>query len=274
MSLGIKIQKLRKDAGFSQEQLADSLGVSRQAISKWELDQTLPEIDKLLALSKLFSVTTDSLLDNDEFPCKETITGKTNITGNIFHDMFSSFVSLLRRKDLKLYFHIFSILCFIAIGVCIIVNYSIDRSFTWSLYPIISVIFGWVVSIPIFFKKYVLSISIISLLTIPFLFVIDMITPIPSWFMGIGVPAAITGIVILWLTYLLFRYLKINLFYKFAISPCITGLVSNIIITHYVDAFCGSSSVLQNIINSFSYVLAAAILVFIGYTKRTKAMPK
>ncbi len=62
MTLGEKIQQLRKASGFSQEQLAEMVGVSRQAISKWETDQSAPEIEKVLLLSKVFSVSTDELL--------------------------------------------------------------------------------------------------------------------------------------------------------------------------------------------------------------------
>ncbi len=62
MTLGEKIQQLRKVSGLSQEQLAEMVGVSRQAISKWETDQSSPEIEKVLLLSKAFSISTDELL--------------------------------------------------------------------------------------------------------------------------------------------------------------------------------------------------------------------
>jgi transcriptional regulator with XRE-family HTH domain len=57
-----KLQKLRKEKGLSQESLADMLGVSRQAVSKWESGQAYPETDKLIVLSEFFGVTLDSLL--------------------------------------------------------------------------------------------------------------------------------------------------------------------------------------------------------------------
>ena len=57
-----KLQFLRKEKGFSQEELADRLGVSRQAVSKWESDMSYPETEKLIELSKIFGVTLDSLL--------------------------------------------------------------------------------------------------------------------------------------------------------------------------------------------------------------------
>ena len=62
MTIGQKIVQLRGAANMSQEQLAETLGVSRQSVSKWEMDQALPQIDKVLQLSELFGITTDELL--------------------------------------------------------------------------------------------------------------------------------------------------------------------------------------------------------------------
>lgn len=66
MTLGEKIQALRIQQGLSQEGLAERLGVSRQAISKWELDKTVPEVKFIVELSSLFQVTTDCLLKEQE----------------------------------------------------------------------------------------------------------------------------------------------------------------------------------------------------------------
>ncbi len=62
MTIGQKIIQLRNAADISQEQLAEMLGVSRQSISKWEMDQALPQIDKVIQLAEIFSVSTDELL--------------------------------------------------------------------------------------------------------------------------------------------------------------------------------------------------------------------
>lgn len=62
MKFGEKLQALRRAKGLSQEQLAEALGVTRQAISKWELNASLPDVEKLLALSEFFAVSTDYLL--------------------------------------------------------------------------------------------------------------------------------------------------------------------------------------------------------------------
>ena len=60
--IGRKIQEYRLKNRFTQEILAEKLGVSRQSVSKWELGYTLPEVDKIIAMSKLFSITADELL--------------------------------------------------------------------------------------------------------------------------------------------------------------------------------------------------------------------
>ena len=65
MTLGERIQSYRKKNGLSQEQLAEALGVSRQAVSKWELNDAQPDLDKVLALARLFQVSTDTLLGNE-----------------------------------------------------------------------------------------------------------------------------------------------------------------------------------------------------------------
>ena len=58
MTLGNKISALRSAAQISQEDLAEKLGVSRQSVSKWEMDQAIPQIDKVLLLCELFSERT------------------------------------------------------------------------------------------------------------------------------------------------------------------------------------------------------------------------
>lgn len=69
MTLSNKLFTLRKKSGMNQEELAERLDVSRQAISKWENGESLPEITKLKMIADIFSVTTDFLLDDtkDEF---------------------------------------------------------------------------------------------------------------------------------------------------------------------------------------------------------------
>lgn len=65
MTTGEKIAIYRKECGYTQESLGEKLGVTRQAVSKWESDTTFPETEKLILLSKLFNCSIDYLLNND-----------------------------------------------------------------------------------------------------------------------------------------------------------------------------------------------------------------
>lgn len=65
MTFGEKLSILRKEKNYTQEQLADILGVSRQSVSKWESDIAYPETEKLIAMGKLFECSMDYLLRDD-----------------------------------------------------------------------------------------------------------------------------------------------------------------------------------------------------------------
>ena len=69
MTLGEKIKEARKQCGLSQEQMADTLAVSRSAVAKWETDNGMPDIDNLRALARVLNVSIDYLLDNGEDMC-------------------------------------------------------------------------------------------------------------------------------------------------------------------------------------------------------------
>lgn len=65
MTLGEKIQKERKEAGLSQEDLGEQLGVSRQAVSRWECNNGYPETEKLIRICQIFHVSLDYLLGEE-----------------------------------------------------------------------------------------------------------------------------------------------------------------------------------------------------------------
>lgn len=77
MSLGNKLFELRKKSGFSQEELAEKLEVSRQTVSKWELNESTPDIKQAKEISKVFKISLDELVDND---IKDILTEKISNT--------------------------------------------------------------------------------------------------------------------------------------------------------------------------------------------------
>lgn len=96
-----KLQKLRKEKGYSQEQLADLLDISRQSVSKWESGTTYPEMDKLLSLCKIFNVSLDDLT-NDDITDRNILEKKKNNFSNIFNsmlEMINRSVEMFRKMN-------------------------------------------------------------------------------------------------------------------------------------------------------------------------------
>lgn len=89
MTFGEKLQTLRKAKGMSQEQLAERIEVSRQAVSKWELDESLPDINNILRLSEMFGVSTDFLL-------RDTIDPPEELSNNLE----KSYVNAIQRRSI------------------------------------------------------------------------------------------------------------------------------------------------------------------------------
>lgn len=99
MTFGEKIQKLRKETGLSQEELSYQLGVSRQAISKWERDNGYPETEKIVRMSKIFHVTLDYLLNEEDTQAQETSSERGIY---VSREMADGFLLFQKRKALKI----------------------------------------------------------------------------------------------------------------------------------------------------------------------------
>ena len=65
MTFGEKLREARKDAGLSQEEFAEKIGVSRSAVAKWESDRGLPDVGNLKVIASLLNISIDYLLDDD-----------------------------------------------------------------------------------------------------------------------------------------------------------------------------------------------------------------
>ncbi len=106
MNLAEKITSLRKQKGWSQEELASQLGISRQSISKWESGSSIPDIENIIFLSKIFGVSTDYLLKNDDAlneEADETSESKDTLPKkHISRDEAYSFLNVKKRFSLKI----------------------------------------------------------------------------------------------------------------------------------------------------------------------------
>ena len=115
MTLSEKILTLRKGRGMSQEELAEKLNVSRQAISRWEMGTAMPDVTNVLGLSKLFGVTTDYLLHDDYQSDKDLPQMQKIETDSLRQTMI--FLISLEVMALILQFTAFVYLCNVTFGV-------------------------------------------------------------------------------------------------------------------------------------------------------------
>lgn len=101
MILADKIVQLRKKNGWSQEELAAQLNVSRQAVSKWEGAQSVPDLDRILQMSALFGVTTDYLL-KDEMEVEQPASGKDSELRRVRLDEANAYLAWRERASLRI----------------------------------------------------------------------------------------------------------------------------------------------------------------------------
>ena len=113
MTLGEKIAKQRKDLNYTQEQLADILGVSRQSISKWESVIAYPETEKLIELGKIFDCSMDYLL-------KEDIVEKGETQTSIFSEISKKAITPENKEKSKKILKIVGIIFGIVLAIDII----------------------------------------------------------------------------------------------------------------------------------------------------------
>lgn len=97
MKLPEKILYYRKKAGLSQEALTEQIGISRQAISKWETGEAVPEINKLVSLAKVFNVSADHLLSEDDFDEQQAESEESDRSTNWIDVLPNTIGRLLKR---------------------------------------------------------------------------------------------------------------------------------------------------------------------------------
>ena len=102
MEFNNKLYELRKQKGFSQEELANRLNVSRQTVSKWEVGDSTPDMEKLVAMSDLFGISLDELvLDKAPEPVPEVQPAKPDIYSEIKADIKANVLTDSNRKKIK-----------------------------------------------------------------------------------------------------------------------------------------------------------------------------
>ena len=252
MTLGEKIQKLRKQQGLSQEALAEKVTVTRQTISKWELGQSLPDLDFIAQLSDIFNVSSDYLIKDemtepDELPYKK-------------RDY------RLSERGKRIILVIVSVAALIAVCVCLICDCFTSDRLSWSLIAGVSIIAAWLVLLPSLISrtKIVLkTLVVVSAIPIPLLAILSLLLN-KSVIFTLGICITLIAIAIIWIIYGIFRKCKKNLWRAFGFALLVLIPVP-IAITHISACFLPQAQFdfMSDIFNS-GITLALSLVCFGG----------
>ncbi|SHM12177.1 helix-turn-helix domain-containing protein [Ruminococcus flavefaciens] len=102
MGFNNKLYELRKQKGFSQEELANRLNVSRQTVSKWELGDSTPDMEKLIAISELFGISMDELVLDKAPEKNEDNNSKSDIVGELKEKLLTDGNKKKAKKGMKI----------------------------------------------------------------------------------------------------------------------------------------------------------------------------
>ena len=192
--IGEFIAKCRKEKKLTQAQLAERLNITDRAVSKWETGKSMPDSSIMLELCEILGITVNDLLSGEK------------ISMESYEKKADENLIALKRKDENnmtknaVISLLFSATLLIGIMVCLICNIAISGNLTWSLIPISSIVFVWVVSFPsIILGKKGMLISLISLsaFVIPYLFLLSRLIKVKEVF-SVGVIMAVASILFLW----------------------------------------------------------------------------
>lgn len=206
--MGHFISELRKSQQMTQKDLAARLNITDKAVSKWERGISCPDISLLSSLAEILGVTTGELLNGEKSDSASGVVDESIDNALLYADKSArhKFNSLQ-----NICFIAFSFLLFVGILVCAICDLAISAAFTWSLIPISSIIFAWLILSPVIKRgaEGILgSMLALSILMIPYLYVLDHILKAGDLFLPIGVRISVISVVFLWVVFIIFKKIR------------------------------------------------------------------
>ena len=249
------IAKCRKEKNLTQMQLAEKLNITDRAISKWETGKSMPDSSIMLELCEILGITVNELLSGEKINM-ENYEKKAN----------ENLIALKKKDENNMTVKqvvsiIFSVTLLIGIMVCAICDIATSGDITWSLIPISSIIFTWVVSFPFMIlekKGIVWSLLSLSIFVIPYLYILSDLVNVKNVFF-IGTVMAIISIIYFWLIFLIFQRLRDRKLIGFGITFLLSipvTLIINITISKMIS---------EPILDIWD-ILSAFILLIVSFT--------
>jgi hypothetical protein len=172
------------------------------------------------------------------------------------------------NKLFKFTSFIFTVLCIVSILVCMICNYAMNRSFTWSLIPVISIFFCWLLLISallmgknrVFFLILGMTYSIL-----PFLYFLEQLVSEKDWFFRLGAPVTISSVVTIWTLYLIVKKFHPNIRLFLSCFFVLFGILYNTVLRYYICRFLAADFLeLDYIISCLSSLIISICFFCIG----------
>lgn len=193
IKIGKFIAECRRKKNLTQAQLAEKLNITDRAVSKWETGKSMPDSSIMLELSEILGITVNELLSGEEVDM-ESYEQKAN----------ENLIALKRKDENNMTKNtivsiLFSAALLVGIMVCLICNIAISGSLTWSLIPVSSIVFVWVISIPSIVlgkRGIVASLISLSIFIVPYLFSLSSLIKTKEVF-SIGSSMAVASIIFL-----------------------------------------------------------------------------
>ncbi len=260
--MGQFISELRKFHQMTQKELAAKLNITDKAVSKWERGLSCPDISLLPSIADIFGVTISELLNGKKSDAHtqdvETIDIALHYGDKTVKNKAKSIQAICAI--------VFSLLLLAGIAVCAICDMAISGNFTWSLFPISSIVFTWLVFFPVikFGEKGICGTMIaLSVLIVPFLYILDYLIDMSNLILPIGIPIAAISMVFLWVVFAVFKILKSRKLIASAVSLLLTIPVC-VLINYSLNSIISEPFFDVWDILSFSIIIVAAALLLAG----------
>lgn len=265
--IGKFIAKCRKEKKLTQAQLAEKLNITDRAVSKWETGKSMPDSSIMLELCEILGITVNELLSGEKIDMesyeKKADENLITLKKKDENNMTKNFIISI----------LFSATLLIGIMVCLICNIAISGNLTWSLIPVSSIVFAWVISFPsIILGKRGIIVSFISLsvFIVPYLFLLGSLLKVKEVF-SVGAVIAVTSIVFLWIIVAVFKRIKSKLV---ALGTTFLSTIPYMIIVNVVLSKMIDEPVLDvwDMLSIFMLLILAFVSFICDYAKKRGLM--
>lgn len=267
--IGLFIVRCRKEKELTQAQLADKLHITDRAVSKWETGKSLPDSSIMLELCDILGITVNELLSGEKVNMENAENYQKKADENLIELKKRNENNLTKNMVISI---LFSASLIIGMAVCVICDIAVCGTLTWSLIPVSSMIFAWVISFPIMIlgKRGIAgSLVSLSIFIFLYLYLLSRLIDVREVF-SIGAAMSALSIVYLWLIFAVYRRLHarklkalgitflLSVPFLLAVNTTLSGMIGEPVVD------------IWDILSVFILLIAAFTVFVCDYAKRVE----